>query len=127
MKHLLSKVNVTLVPSDGLTINDLKGAMMKIGSVDMMFPSDLAADATSASQAVILPPATFTSGNEFISIVLSSGAYFPYVLTSDLTLEAGKQYTYSFTLKAMGISLNTAAVTDWMTGGTFNDGEMKTE
>lgn len=127
MQHLLSKVSVTLIPGDGISMDDLKGAMMKIGSVGMTVPSDLAADATSASQSAILSPASFASGNEFISIVLSSGAYFPYVLTSDLTLEAGKQYTYSFTLKATGISLNNASVKDWTEGGTVNDGEMTTE
>lgn len=127
MQHLLSKVTVTLVPGNSLTIEELKGATMTIGSVSTTLPSDLAADASSASQAVILSPSTIASGNEFISITLSSGTYFPYVLPSDLTLEAGKQYTYSFTLKATGISLNTDSVTDWTTGGTFTDGEMKTE
>lgn len=127
LQHMLSKVSVTITPGKGLTIDDLKGAYMKIGSVGITLPTSFADDATNITQAVILPPATLSQDTELISITFPSGVYYQYILQSELTLAAGNQYSYAFTINAMGITLNTAAVTDWMTGGTFNDGEMKTE
>lgn len=127
LQHMLSKVSVTITPGKGLTIDDLKGAYMKIGSVGITLPTSFADDATNITQAVILTPATLSQDTELISITFPSGVYYQYILQSELTLAAGNQYSYAFTINAMGISLNTAAVTDWMTGGTFNDGEMKTE
>lgn len=127
LQHMLSKVSVTITPGKGLTIDDLKGAYMKIGSVGITLPTSFADDATNITQAVILTPATLSPATELISITFPSGVYYQYILQSELTLAAGNQYSYAFTINAMGITLNTASVTDWMTGGTFNDGEMKTE
>ena len=144
-KHLLSKIKVELKPdaTSGLTADDFKGAKLEILSVKPEVSLTLAnGTITSASgtatnvlaatytttgtpsaltAAAIVVPQTFSKGAKFMQVTLATGGKFFYTLPSgtgdaDLTLESGKIYNYTITVKLTGLTV-TSKIKDWETIG----------
>lgn len=143
-KHLLSKIQVTLIPdqSNGLTAEDFKGAKLEILSVLPGVSLTLANGGISAATgapapviaatypaaetpaaltaAAIVVPQTFTKGSKFMKVTLATGGELFYTLPDtgdDLTLESGKVYTYEITVKLTGLTV-TSKIEDWLPIGS---------
>ena len=144
-KHLLSKIQVELKPDNtsGLTADDFKGAKLEILSVKPEVSLTLAnGTITSASgtvtnvlaatytttgtpsaltAAAIVVPQTFSKGAKFMQVTLATGGKLFYTLPNgssdaDLTLESGKIYNYTITVKLTGLTV-TSKIKDWETIG----------
>lgn len=138
-KHLLSKIQVTLIPdaSSGLTADDFKGAKLEILSVKpdvsltlangnisvatgtpasvIAATYDDAATPTALTAAAIVVPQTFTKDTKFMKVTLATGGELFYTLPDadgDLTLESGKVYTYDITVKLTRLTV-TSTIDDW--------------
>lgn len=147
-KHLLSKIQVTLIPdqTSGLTPGDFKGAKLEILSVMPGVTltladgniSDASGTATTVIAAIydanttpsaltaaaIVAPQTFTKGTKFMKVTLATGGELFYTLpngASDngLTLASGKIYKYEITVKLTGLTV-TSTIDDW---GVIGNGD----
>ena len=141
-KHLLSKVQVTLKPGDGLTADDFKGATLTILQVSpttsltlnngtigtasgtktditaATYPTD--ATPTLTASAIVVPQ-TITKGTHFMMVHLVTGGNLYYTIPSneDLTLESGKIYKYEITVNLTGLTV-TSSIKEWETIGGGN-------
>lgn len=139
-KHLLSKIQVTLIPdrNSGLTVEDFKGAKLEILSVlpdvSLTLADGSISAATGASApviaatysknatpaaltaAAIVVPQTFAKGAKFMKVTLATGGELFYTLPDadgNLTLESGKVYTYDITVKLTGLTV-TSKIENWL-------------
>lgn len=141
-KHLLSKIQVTLKPGDGLKADDFKGAKLEILGVKPVTTLTLAngkissasgtpAPVTAAvypkettptlTAAAIVVPQTFTKGSKFIKLTLAAGGELFYTLPDDEDLEitGSKVHKYEITVKLTGLTV-TSTIEDWETIGDGN-------
>ena len=136
--HLLSKIEVTLIPGDGLTANDFKGATLKIlnvlpgtnltlnsgtisaasGNATDITAATYSSDVTALTAAAIIVPQPIASEAKFLQVHLTTGGDLFYTLPSDaaLTLESGKIYKYEITVKLTGLTV-TSGISPWQTIG----------
>jgi len=133
--HALSKVIVNLLAGNGVSASDITSKVTAVtlngskltaninkGVVSSASGSTSSIDVTGSnvlSNVGIIVPQTITSGTAFISVTYGGQTY-TYSLSSDKVFAAGKQYTYTLTLNAGGISLKSQTITDWVseTGGS---------
>lgn len=141
-KHLLSKVQVTLKPGNGLTADDFKGATLSIlqvlpttslilnsgvisrasGEETNITAATYPTDATpTLTASAIVVPQTITRGTQFMKVHLNAGGdlYYTIPTDQDLTLESGKIYKYEITVNLTGLTV-TSSIIEWETIGEGN-------
>lgn len=69
--------------------------------------------------AILLPGTGFTKGEPFISLTEADGTTYVYKLdtSNDLSLEAGKEYTFTLEANKAGITLSLFTINNWENGG----------
>lgn len=138
MRHLLSKVNVNLIPGNGFTASDLKGATITLKNIkrsgtltlpsgtvtlntaadvsDVIMGTTESSDVLTASAIII--PQTLTNGTEFIEITLSNGSTkYAYALDENKTFKGNTVDTYNITVTSAGLSISNT-VQGWTAGST---------
>lgn len=139
--HLLSKLQVAIVPGDGLTAADITGitingtklqagftlskasnpnaiAVSAAGSVaSIKVGTDVSSNFTSPTyNDAIIVPQKLAKGTAFITLRLAEGIDLAYLLPEDTTFESRKKYTYHVTVSRTEITITTS-ITDWESGG----------
>lgn len=140
--HLLSKLQVAIRPTEGLTASDIQsvyvGGMKRSVNVTLdkasapnavtvtaggtassiQVGTDVSPDFTEANVCyndAIIVPQTLVEGTVFITVNLKSGGSLVYRLTASTGFESGKRYTCHMTVSLTGITLSTS-VSDWKPG-----------
>ena len=133
MRHLFSKVTITLVPQPPLTEASLEDARVTLKQVgtqvaftiadgtlsEATLPDDVViGDVTLVSNPTVsglLPPQTITPGTLFIEVTLNNGEVYNYTnpTANPLTLEGGKHYQFRMKFGA-SLSEVTMSVADWV-------------
>lgn len=137
-KHLLSKIQVELIPGSGLTEDAFKGATLEILAVkpgtNLTLANGDISDATGTAAPVIavtypkegtpaltataiIVPQTFTKNTKFLKVTLASSGELYYTLPNEdsdtnLTLKSGKIYSYEITVNLTGLTV-TSKIKDW--------------
>lgn len=138
-KHMLSKIVVQLIPGNGLTKEDFKGATLSIlqvlpamtvtmnsgkrgtasGDKTDITAATYAADAipTDLTASAIVVPQTITKGEKFLKVHLATGGDLYYTLpkeasANDLVLESGKIYRYEIQVDLTSLTVETS-IDDW--------------
>ncbi len=139
--HLLSKVQVAVVPGDGLSASDITGvaingtklqagltlAKATVPTSIVISPAGAAAPITIGKDMsanfvspqyndAIIVPQTVTAGTAFITIYMTDGVELAYLLPANTTFESRKKYIYHITVSRTEISLTTS-ISDWLSGG----------
>lgn len=137
--HLLSKIQVELIPGDGLSPAEFKGAKLEILSVKPTVTLDLdmgkiteatgtpapvtaatytatETPSTPITAAAIIVPQTFT--RKFMKVTLATGGELFYILPgkdsgADLELESGKIYNYTITVNLTELTVS-STIEDWL-------------
>lgn len=138
MKHAFSKINIVLVPGEGFnTAADMGNPTVLVkenyqqakfdyaqvipsedGDYYDMIPNGFFKENDGQLEGVcaILIPQTFPADKSFLDITIDDVLY-QYVPQADLTLESGKEYTFTLTINRgfNGVSVNFDAldVTEW--------------
>lgn len=148
-KHVLSKVTVNVCAGEGFTTGELQGCpvalndLVKEGTVNVATGKATANASTGANtgdiipsklgtpnkvngktvaasyEAFILPQTVTVTGKCTLVTVTLNGYTYDAEITSSVTFEGGKEYTYNITLAKTGLSFN-ATVAPW-TPGTSGD------
>ena len=140
--HLLSKLQVAIMPGEGLTAADIVGitiggtirqanfTLSKATAPDAVVitttgPADnitIGADVSASlttntvyNDAIIVPQ-TVAAGTPFITVKISDGTNLIYILPENTTFESGKKYGYLITANSTGLILITEIV-DWIPTG----------
>lgn len=134
--HLLSKVEVAVMPGNGLTASYITGITIGGTKRDAAFTPDKAtapsaipitasglASAIAISSdvsanlsnptynAAVVVPQTLVAGTEFITVHLTTG-YLVYRLPAETTFESGKKYVYKITANLAELVV-TSSIVDW--------------
>ena len=143
-RHALAKVKVALKKGEGITDNDLSGATVTFmgytaGSLgydgmtgsegsngDISPKVETPADGGAATYTALVIPQQM-QGKKFIKVTIGTGnAARDYFYTptgnDDANLEAGKQYTYTITVKKTGLEVAVASIPAWGNGGETTGG-----
>ena len=123
-RHLLAKVEVALKPGDGLSVEDIKDAVVTIENTrlktdftpdktsatadDMISLTETTAvssDATAWSEAIIAPQ-TLEANTQFIKVHLFDGGDLYYTLDESCTFASGNKYTYKITVNLTGLQVS---------------------
>jgi len=149
--HLLSKIQVAIMPGEGLTAADITGisiggtrlqAQFTLAKADasdavvitaggavatITAGADVSANLTTniAYNDAIIVPQTLAASTAFISIRLSDAANLVYRLPAATTFESGKKYGYLITANSTGLIL-TSIIEDWIPAGN-TEGEATME
>jgi hypothetical protein len=137
--HLLSKIEVAVVPGSGLQPSNIKGitiggtrpsasftpdkatspnavAITATGSpTNIAISSDVSTGFTTTGaqyNAAVLVPQTVAASTAFITVHLQAGSDLVYNLPSATSFESGKKYTYHITANLTGLTL-TGTITNW--------------
>ena len=124
-RHALAKVKVTLQKGDGIEDNDLSNATVTFtgytagslgydgmtgsnGSNSDITPKTETANGASTYTALVIPQQM--QGEKFIKVTVGAGNaardyYYTPAGSTDADLEAGKQYTYTITVKKTGLDV----------------------
>jgi len=141
--HLLSKLQVAVMPGEGLTAADIRGITIggtrpqaqftlakatasdavAITAAGTAAPITIGADVSvnltnnfSFNDAIIVPQ-TITANTVFITVNLSDGSNLVYRLPANTTFESGKKYGYLITANSTGLVLTTT-IQDWIPAGS---------
>jgi len=140
--HLLSKIQVAIMPGEGLTVADIAGisiggtrlqaqfTLAKAGAPDAVAitpagavaPITMGADVSTnlttniAYNDAIIVPQTIASGTVFITVRLSDETNLNYRLPAVTTFESGRKYGYLITANSSGLIL-TSTIEDWIPAG----------
>ena len=147
-KHCMTKINLNILPSDGLSISALDNAYVQIegitngatfnvktGAVTAVAKSDSAyislgnmtvesPDLPIAVSAIMVPQ-TVAAGTPFIKITLNptgaTSTTLTYTLPSgaSITFDPSKVYTFNITARNSGLNIDSSTITPWTDGGTF--------
>ena len=136
--HLLAKIDITLLPGNGITAADLTGATVSIlgtkptatATFSKTADPAIAVDASSTATTIqalmngtyaeaIIIPQTATSV-QLLSVTLPSNGRTLYTTASTYTFGAGKKYSYNVTVNAKDLEMS-QQITDWTSGGTAED------
>ena len=148
-KHCMTKINLNILPSDGLSISALDNAYVRIegitngatfnvktGAVTAVERSDSAyislgnmsvnnPDDKSIAVSAIMVPQTVAAGTPFIKITLNptgaTSTTLTYTLPSgaSITFDPSKVYTFNITARNSGLNIDSSTITPWTDGGTF--------
>ena len=148
-KHCMTKINLNILPSDGLSISALDNAYVRIegitngatfnvktGAVSAVERSDSAyislgnmsvnnPDDKSIAVSAIMVPQTVAAGTPFIKITLNptgaTSTTLTYTLPSgaSITFDPSKVYTFNITARNSGLNIDSSTITPWTDGGTF--------
>ena len=140
--HLLSKLQVAVMPGEGLTATDIQGitiggtrpqAQFTLTKATASNAVAITAAGTAASITIgadvsvnlttniryndaIIVPQTLAANTPLITIQLSGGTNLVYRTPGSTTFESGKKYGYLITASSTGIILTTE-IEDWIPGG----------
>ena len=141
--HLLSKIQVAVMPGDGLTAADIQGitiggtrpqaqftlnkatasnavAITAAGTAaSITIGADVSANLTTNvkyNDAVIVPQ-TIAANTPLITVQISGGSNLVYRTPASTTFDSGKKYIYLITATSTGLTLITI-IEDWEPGGT---------
>ena len=142
-RHALAKVKVTLKKGDGIEESDLSTATVTFtgytaGSLgyngmtgsgsngDITPKTETPASGGAATYTALVIPQQM-QGKKFIKVTIGVGGaardyYYTPTGSTDAYLEAGKQYTYTITVKKTGLEVAVASVPAWGTGGETTGG-----
>lgn len=142
-RHALAKVKVTLKKGDGIEDSDLSnatvtftgytagslgfGGMMGSGSNGDITPkTETAAEGGTTTYTALVIPQQM-QGEKLIKVTVGTGGvardyYYTPTGSTDADLEAGKQYTYTITVKKTGLEVAVASVPAWGNGGETTGG-----
>lgn len=136
--HKLSKVEVTLLAGDGLTVTDLAGLKVELtgqrtaATFDVKQPTSavvvdtesqpttiplLTADDGQSAEAIVLPSADY-NGMSLVITLADGNSVFTWALANSVNatkFEEGKKYLYNITLNKTEIIV-TATISDWEPG-----------
>ena len=133
-RHLLAKVEVALKPGDGLSVEDIKDAVVTIENTrlktdftpdktsatadDMISLTEtdneaksitistaVSSDATAWSEAIIAPQ-TLEANTQFIKVHLFDGGDLYYTLDESRTFASGNKYAYKITVNLTGLQVS---------------------
>ena len=142
--HLLSKLQVAIMPGEGLTAADIVGisiggtrlqaqfTLAKASSPDAVVitpggavaPITIGADVSTnlttniVYNDAIIVPQTLASGTTFISVRLSDETNLIYRVPAETTFESGKKYGYLITANSSGLIL-ISTIEDWIPTGNI--------
>ena len=139
-RHALAKVKVALKKGEGMTDDDLSSATVRLtgytagtlgyggmtgseGSNGEITPkAETPAGGGAATYTALVIPQQM-QGKKFIKVSAGGYDYF-YTPTgsTDANLEAGKQYTYTITVKKTGLEVTVASAPAWGNGGETTGG-----
>ena len=148
-KHCMTKINLNILPSDGLSISALDNAYVEIngitngakfnvksGAVTAVEKSDSAYislgnmsvenDVQSIAVSAIMVPQTVAASTPFIKITLNPTGANSTTLTytlpaaASITFDPSKVYTFNITARNSGLNIDSSSINDWVDGGTFN-------
>ena len=111
--HRTAKVVVNpLVAGSGMTDSELAGAKIALAGVST--GSAEGATVTPYQNSLALLPQQQIPANEpFIQVTLANGTVYSYKPDAEINLEAGKQYTYTITVKKTGLGVDNATISSW--------------
>ncbi|MBE6264790.1 MAG: fimbrillin family protein [Prevotella sp.] len=134
IRHLLSKITLTLEPPSTLTADGLVGARVKLKQVgtqvkftiadgslgEVTVPADVLigeiSSATDLTVSGLIPPQTVVSGSAFFEVTLANGDVYEYAIpsTTTLTLGGGRNYHFKMKLKSANKTEVTMTIVDWV-------------
>lgn len=130
--HAMAKIVVNLTAGNGVTEsnitsnvsavkinNTITSATISKGQVTGTSGStkaDIDITDSKTSNCGIIVPQKLTAGTTFITVTYNSTNLTYAIPTGDKTFEAGKVYTYTFTVSATAISLKSLSITNWTAG-----------
>ena len=114
--HRTAKVVVEpLEPGNGMSDTELQGATVALvgvttGSADNATVTPYA-DGTNLL--ALLPEQQIAADEPFIRISLANGTTYSYKPDEAITLQAGRQYTYTITVNKTGLGMSNVAISNW--------------
>lgn len=132
-KHRTAKVVVTLKAGDGVSAGDLSGATVKFlnltgveGDNGTEITSKKETANGSTTYAALLIPQQIQN-QKFIQVTIGTGDaardyYYTPTGDNDANLEAGKQYTYTITVKKTGLEVVANTSVSWSGDNTISGG-----
>ena len=141
-RHALAKVKVALKKGDGIEESDLSNATVTFtgytagslgydgmtgseGSNGYITPKTETTNGMTTYTALVIPQQM--QGKKFIKVTIGTGNaardyYYTPTNSTDARLEAGKQYTYTITVKKTGLEVTVASAPAWGNGGETTGG-----
>lgn len=136
LKHVMARVEATLIPGTGFSGDELKDAIVSLPAVlpvEKINPDGTViakADAVkkkmnpvegTAVYTLVIAPQTFAKGTEFARIDIPgiSGAYHLAAPTGGISAEAGKITKVNITLRKTAVGDITVSVTEWTQGNEY--------
>lgn len=141
-RHALAKVKVTLQKGDGIEDNDLSnatvtftgytagslgyGGMTGSGSNGSITPKTETSSGSAPTYTALVIPQQMQN-KKFIKVTVGTGGaardyYYTPAGSTDADLEAGKQYTYTITVKKTGLEVALTSAPAWGNGGETTGG-----
>lgn len=143
-RHALAKVKVALKKGDGIEESDLSNATVRLtgytagslgydgmtgsegSNADISPKAETPAGGGAPAYIALLIPQQM-QGKKFIKVTIGTGDaardyYYTPAGNTDADLEAGKQYTYTITVKKTGLEVTVASAPAWGNGGETTGG-----
>ncbi len=143
-RHALAKVKVTLKKGDGIEDSDLSNATVTFtgytagalgyggmtgsdgSNGDITPKTETPANGSATTYTALVIPQQMQN-KQFIKVTIGSGGsardyFYTPVGDTDANLEAGKQYTYTITVKKTGLEVALTSVPAWGENGTTTGG-----
>ena len=139
--HLLSKLQIAIVPGDGLSASEITGVIINGMKPEASFtlskaaaPAAVTVSPTGTALPIItsadistnfinpryndaiVVPQTLTAGTAFVMLCLKDGVKLAYLLPKDTTFESNKKYIYHITVSRTEVKISTT-IEDWTLGG----------
>ena len=117
--HRTAKVVVKpLEPGNGMSDTELQGATVALTGVSTGSDDNATVTpyADGTNLLTLLPGQQIPADEPFIRISLTNGTTYSYKPDEAITLQAGRQYTYTITVNKTGLGMSNVAVTNWDNG-----------
>ena len=117
--HRTAKVVVNpLVKGEGMSDTELQGATVALVGVSTGNADNATVTpyADGTNLLALLPGQQIAADEPFIRISLANGTTYSYKPDEAITLQAGRQYTFTITVNKTGLGMSNVAVTNWGNG-----------
>lgn len=117
--HRTAKVVVNpLEAGEGMSDTELQGATVALTGVSTGSDDNATVTpyADGTNLLTLLPGQQIPADEPFIRISLTNGTTYSYKPDEAITLQAGRQYTYTITVNKTGLGMSNVAVTNWDNG-----------
>lgn len=139
--HLLSKLQVAIVPGEGVSATEIAGITINGTKLQAGFtlsktslPTAITVSPTGEALPIktgadisvnfinpryndaIIVPQTVTAGTAFVTLQLADGVELAYLLPKDTTFESNKKYFYHINVSRSELKVSTS-IEDWTSGG----------